>query len=234
MQEALAGLPGMRMVFTQPIEMRVNEMVAGVRADLGVKLFGDDLEVLRQKAAEVQTILESIPGASDVTTEQVTGQPILQIAVDRQAAARHGVAARDIMRVVGALGTLEVGEMQEGERRFPIAIRLDERLRRDERAIGRILVNAPGGARIPLARLARIETVEGPAPGQPRVGRASHRGPGQRARARPRLVRRRRAARAGREARPADRLLRQIRRPVREPRAGPAAGCWSWCRSRSA
>ena len=163
MQQALSGLPGMRMVFTQPIEMRVNEMVAGVRADLGVKLFGDDLEVLRQKAGEVQAILESIPGASDVTTEQVTGQPILQIAVDRQAAARHGVAARDIMRVVGALGTLEVGEMQEGERRFPIAIRLDERLRRDAQAIGRILVNAPGGARIPLARLARIETVQGPA-----------------------------------------------------------------------
>ncbi len=163
MQRELSGLPGMRMVFTQPIEMRVNEMVAGVRADLGVKLFGDDLEVLRRKAAEVQAILESIPGASDVTTEQVTGQPILQIAVDRQAAARHGVAARDIMRVVGALGTLEVGEMQEGERRFPIAIRLDERLRRDEQAIGRILVDAPGGARIPLARLARIETVEGPA-----------------------------------------------------------------------
>jgi heavy metal efflux system protein len=163
MQQALSGLPGMRMVFTQPIEMRVNEMVAGVRADLGVKIFGDDLEVLRQKAAEVQAILESIPGASDVTTEQVTGQPILQIAVDRQAAARHGVAARDIMRVVGALGTLEVGEMQEGERRFPIAIRLDERLRRDAQAIGRILVDAPGGARIPLARLARIETVQGPA-----------------------------------------------------------------------
>ena len=163
MEEELSGLPGMRMIFTQPIEMRVNEMVAGVRADLGVKLFGDDLEVLRQKASEVQAVLESIPGASDVTTEQVTGQPILQIMVDRQAAARHGLAARDIMRVVGALGTLEVGEIQEGERRFPIALRLDDRHRRDEQAIGRILVDTPGGARVPLARIARIETVEGPA-----------------------------------------------------------------------
>jgi cobalt-zinc-cadmium resistance protein CzcA len=163
MEAALAPLPGMRMVFTQPIEMRLNEMIAGIRSDVGVKLFGDDLDVLRDKAAEIQTVLRDVPGATDLYTEQVTGQPILSIRVDADAVARHGVAKRDVLDAIAALGGVTVGELQDGERRFPIALRIAEPYRRDEESVGRVLVTAAGGERIPLARLARIETVEGPA-----------------------------------------------------------------------
>lgn len=162
MQQELSVLPGMKMIFTQPIEMRINEMIAGIRADVGVKLFGDDFEILQERAARIQQVLEGIPGAADVVTEQVTGQPILEVEVDRDAIARRGIAAREVLAVVEALGTLEVGEMQEGERRFPIALRLDERYRTDAEAVGRILVSAANGDRVPLAKVAHIRTVEGP------------------------------------------------------------------------
>ncbi|WP_437339293.1 efflux RND transporter permease subunit [Sorangium sp. So ce394] len=162
MESELAGMPGMRVIYTQPIEMRVNEMVAGIRADLGVKLFGDDFDTLKQKAREIEAVLKGIPGAADVVTEQVTGQPVLEIEVDRAAIARHGIAAADVLDVVEALGAREVGQLQEGERRFPVTLRIDDRYREDPASIGRILVTAAGGERIPLARLAKIRTTEGP------------------------------------------------------------------------
>jgi cobalt-zinc-cadmium resistance protein CzcA len=149
-------------VFTQPIEMRVNEMVAGIRTDLGVKLFGDDFEVLKAKAREIERALRDIEGSADVYTEQITGQPVLQIDVDREAIARHGVSVREVLGTVEALGTREVGFLQEGERRFPIALRLDDRYREDEEAVARILVAGANGDRVPLGRLARIRTEEGP------------------------------------------------------------------------
>lgn len=163
MEKELDGFPGMRMVFAQPIEMRVNEMVAGVRADVAVKVFGDDLDALKEKAREIEALVRSIPGAADVTTEQVTGQPILQITVDRPAAARHGIAADDVLQVVAAVGGLEVGELQEGDRRFAIAVRLDERYRTDVDALRRVLVGPPGGDRVPLERVAKVEVIEAPA-----------------------------------------------------------------------
>tara|TARA_R110002096_G_scaffold77896_12_gene183514 strand:+ start:8466 stop:11537 length:3072 start_codon:yes stop_codon:yes gene_type:complete len=163
MQEELSVLPGMRMIFTQPIEMRVNEMVAGIRADIGVKLFGDDFEQLKKSAADIQRVLESISGAVDVVTEQVTGQPILAIVVDRDAIARRGIAAHEVLTVIEALGTIDVGEMQEGERRFPITVRLADAYRTNEEAVGTILITAANGDRIPLSKLATIQTTEGPA-----------------------------------------------------------------------
>lgn len=161
MEEELAVLPGTKMSFTQPIEMRVNEMVAGVRSDLGVKVFGDDIDVLRQKAAEIERVVREIPGAEDVSTEQVTGQPMLQIEVDKTATARFGISTAAVLEVVRALGTYEVGIYQEGERRFPITVRIDDRYRADEAAIGRILVTSASGDRIPLSRLASLQIVEG-------------------------------------------------------------------------
>ncbi len=162
MEGTLSSLPGMRSVFTQPIEMRVNEMIAGIRSDLGVKLFGDDFETLKAKAREIERVLGRIDGAADVYTEQVTGQPVLQIDVDREAIARHGVSVREVLGAVEALGTREVGFLQEGERRFPIALRLDDRYREDEEAVASILVAGASGDRVPLGRLARIRTIEGP------------------------------------------------------------------------
>lgn len=162
MQEELSTLPGMRTAFMQPIEMRVNEMIAGVRGDVGVKLFGDDFELLKSKAREIEAVLKRIPGAADISTEQVTGQPVLQIEIDRAAVARHGIAAREVLQVVEALGTLEVGVLQEGERRFPVTLRIDDKYRLDPSSVGRIPVTAANGDRVPLARLAKIELVEGP------------------------------------------------------------------------
>lgn len=161
MQMELSGLPGMRMVFTQPIEMRVNEMVAGIRSDVGVKLYGDDLELLKEKARAIEKVLKEIPGAADVVTEQITGQPLLQVEVDREAIARHGFSVQEVLTVVEALGTRVVGHLQEGDRRFPITVRLDDRYRTDAAAVGRILVSASNGHRLPLASLTRIRTVEG-------------------------------------------------------------------------
>jgi len=162
MREELSGLPGMRTVFTQPIEMRLNEMVAGIRAALGVKIFGDDLETLQAKAKEVEAILQSVGGAEDVYTEQITGQPVLEAAVDREAIARHGVPALRVLDVVEAIGGIEVGEVHEGDRRFPLVVRLAEKDRSDPTAVGEILVPTAGGERLPLARLTRIRHGEGP------------------------------------------------------------------------
>jgi cobalt-zinc-cadmium resistance protein CzcA len=162
MRRELSSLPGMRMIFTQPIEMRVNEMIAGIRSDLGIKIFGDDLEILKTKAAQVEAVLRTIDGSADLYTEQITGQPILEVVVDQEAIARYGVPARHVMEVIESIGTKKIGEIREEQRRFDLVVRLDEEYRRDPSAVGRILIPAAGGARIPLARLAHIRQVEGP------------------------------------------------------------------------
>ena len=161
--DEIGTLPGTRAVFTQPIEMRMNEITAGIRADLGVKLYGDDFDVLAAKAREIEAVLRSIPGAADVTSEQLIGQPVLEIEIDRAAIAPHGIAAREVLAIIGALGGSEVGLLHEGERRFPIAVRLDEDSRLDPDAIRRILVVGASGDRVPLGLLARVEAVTGPA-----------------------------------------------------------------------
>ena len=162
MAAELEHMPGMRSVFTQPIEMRVNEMVAGVRADVGIKLFGDDFEVLREKADEIRRAVEQIPGASDVTVEQLTGQAMLVIQVDRQAAGRYGIPVGEVLEVIESLGTRKVGEVVEGQRRFDLVLRLSDEARGSAERMGRILITTASGAQIPLSRVARIEVVEGP------------------------------------------------------------------------
>jgi cobalt-zinc-cadmium resistance protein CzcA len=171
MSAALSDWPAMRAIFTQPIEMRVNEMNAGIRADVGVMLFGDDLEVLREKAAAIEAVLRGIDGAADVLVEQTTGQPVLRIEVDREAIARHGIPARDVLAMARAVGPVAVGSVQEGQLRFPIAVRLDAPRRASPEAVGRLLVTAPNGDRIPLRRLARIALEEGPSTIQRTWGR---------------------------------------------------------------
>ena len=162
MEKELKNLPGMRMIFTQPIEMRVNEMIAGIRSDVGIKIFGDDFEVLKEKAQEVEKAIKEIPGAADVSVEQITGQPLLQVEVDRNATARYGISAREVLEVIEALGGREVGSMQEGDVRFPIAVRIADRYRVEPEDLGRILVTAQSGERIPLSLLTRIKSSEGP------------------------------------------------------------------------
>ncbi|MCB9637260.1 MAG: efflux RND transporter permease subunit [Sandaracinus sp.] len=171
MSDELSEWPAMRAIFTQPIEMRVNEMNAGIRSDVGVMLFGDDFEVLRAKAAEIEALLRGIDGAADVLAEQTTGQPVLRVEVDRDAIARHGIPARDVLAMAQAVGPVEVGSLQDGQLRFPIAVRLDEPFRASPEAVGRLLVSAPNGDRVPLRRLATIELDEGPSTIQRTWGR---------------------------------------------------------------
>ena len=155
-------IPGQKGEFSQPIEMRINEMNSGVRADLGVKLYGDDFDVLTAKAAEIERVLLLIDGSADVRVEQMTGQPVLQIKVRQDEIARYGVPAKTVTDVVRSVGTLSVAEVIEGQLRFPLTVRLPEKWRSSPEAIGSILVPTPDGQRIPLGQLADIRMVEGP------------------------------------------------------------------------
>jgi len=161
-QEELRDLPGPRLAMSQPIEMRMNEMISGVRSDVAAILYGDDLDVMVAKAAEIERVMQSVRGAEDVKVEQVSGQPVLQIHVKQDEIARYGVTAKTIMNLVRSLGSHHVGEVYEGQLRFPLIIRLPERVRADPDAIRQILVATPSGERIPLSRLATIEKVEAP------------------------------------------------------------------------
>ncbi len=125
MDAELSDLPGMNRVFTQPIEMRVNEMIAGIRGDIGVKIFGDDLAILEQKAEEIAAVIQSIAGAEDVSVEQLIGQPELRLEVDRERLSRLNVSAEEVLSVIESLGGIEVGEVYEGQQRFPLVIRMD-------------------------------------------------------------------------------------------------------------
>jgi cobalt-zinc-cadmium resistance protein CzcA len=164
-------LPGMRAVYSQPIELRINEMVAGIRADLGIKLFGDDLDVLKAKGAEIERVIREVAGAADVSTEQITGLPVLRIEVDRDALARHGIPARQVLDAVTAAGGIKVGEVLEPTRRFPLVVRLPMTYRDDPHALEKIVIPTASGQRLPLTRLAHVEETTGPAAIQREWGR---------------------------------------------------------------
>lgn len=155
-------LLGQKFEFTQPIEMRINEMISGVRSDVAVKLFGDDLDKLRDKGLEIERVLREIRGAEDVSTEQVTGQPVLQVTIDQDQTARYGVKASAVLDLVESLGSKPLGEVVEGQRRFPLVVRLPEGYRASPEAIRALLVTTSSGERIPLGRLATVESVKGP------------------------------------------------------------------------
>ena len=140
----------------------MSEMETGIRSDVGVLLFGDDLEVLKKKAAEIEAILQSIPGSADVTAEQIDGQPLLQIKVKQDELARYGIAAKTVLDLIESIGTKQMGEVVDGQFRFPLVVRLPERWRESPEAIGSIQVSTVKGEMIPLARVADITLLEGP------------------------------------------------------------------------
>jgi cobalt-zinc-cadmium resistance protein CzcA len=161
-EQHLRDLPGQRLAFLQPIELRMNEMVTGVRADVAVKLYGDDLDVLAAKGQEIERILSAIPGAADVAVEQVTGQPVLEIKLDQAQLARYGVPAKVVTDVIESVGSKPLGEVIEGQLRFPLVVRLPDNLRGGSEAIGSILIPTASGERLPLSRLAEMRVVQGP------------------------------------------------------------------------
>ena len=165
-RETLEQLPGNSYEFSQPIQLRVNELISGVRSDVAVKVFGDDLDVLNAKAAEIGTILGRIPGASGVKVEQTTGLPMLQIQVDRERAARLGLNIAEVQELVAtATAGREAGAMFEGDRRFDIVVRLPEALRSDIELLKRLPVPLPKKERpayVTLAEIATFDTAPGP------------------------------------------------------------------------
>jgi cobalt-zinc-cadmium resistance protein CzcA len=164
MRKKLAVLPGVQVVMAQPISDRVDEMVTGVRADIAVKIFGDDLPTLKAKADEIAMVAKNIRGATDLRVERITGQQYLQIEIDRQAIARQGLNASDVHDVIEmAIGGKAATEIFEGERRFEAVVRLPEQYRDDVAAISRLIVSAPNGAQVPLGSIAKISVSDGPA-----------------------------------------------------------------------
>jgi cobalt-zinc-cadmium resistance protein CzcA len=164
MRDRLASIPGVNLVMAQPISDRVDEMVTGVRADVAVKLFGDDLDILVEKANEIAKVASTIPGMRDTRVDRVGGQQYLNITIDRQAIARQGLNASDVHDMIEtAIAGKAATEIYEGERRFQAVVRLPEPLRNSVHEIGQLIVNTPAGAKVMLSSLAKIEVEEGPA-----------------------------------------------------------------------
>lgn len=162
MEREVADIPGQTIWFTQPIEQRINEMVSGVRSDIAVKLFGEDFPTLLAKAREIEDALRAVPGVADLVTEQIAGQPILQVRVRQEEIARYGIPARNVLDLIESVGSKPLGVVIEGQLRFPMAVRLPEHYRGNPKAIASLMVAAPSGEQIPLSRLADVEVVSGP------------------------------------------------------------------------
>jgi cobalt-zinc-cadmium resistance protein CzcA len=167
-QETVEKIPGNAYEFSQPIQLRFNELISGVRSDVAVKVFGDDMDVLNAEAAKIAATLQGIKGAAEVKVEQTTGLPMLTVAIDRARAARYGLNASDIQETLAtALGGKEAGTMFEGDRRFDIVVRLPETLRGDLDAVSRLPIPIPAQADavvryIPLSEVAELKLAPGP------------------------------------------------------------------------
>ena len=173
-QEVVGKVPGNNYEFSQPIQLRFNELISGVRSDVAVKIFGDDMDVLNKTGEEISSMLQKIPGASEVKVEQTTGLPMLTVNIDRQKASRYGLNVADIQDAVAtAIGGREAGTLFEGDRRFDILVRLPESLRNDVESMKRLPIPLPRGTGgtgsaegrtnfIQLAEVASFELAPGP------------------------------------------------------------------------
>ena len=170
-QAEVATLPGNNYEFSQPIQLRFNELISGVRSDVAIKVFGDDMDVLNETATEIATMLEKINGASEVKVEQTTGLPVLTVQIDREKSSRYGLNVGDVQDAVAtAIGGREAGTLFEGDRRFDIQVRLPDNLRSDLEAIKRLPIPLPRGGAvgdtranfIPLAEIATLNLAPGP------------------------------------------------------------------------
>jgi len=163
LRKKLEAFPGIELAFTQPIDMRVSEMLTGVRATLAVKLFGDDLVVLDEKARQIEKLLGGVRGAIDIVRPPVLGQKYLEIRLRPAALGRYGIRVEDVNRLIEtAVGGEVVSEIVEGNRRTPVLLRLPERVRASPAALADLVVETPGKALVPLSLLADIRETEGP------------------------------------------------------------------------
>jgi cobalt-zinc-cadmium resistance protein CzcA len=163
-EEKVQAVPGQGYGFTQPIQMRFSELVAGVKSDIGIKVFGEDLNLLKQKADEIAALVSKIPGAQDVSVEQVDEIPVLEIQIDRKAIARVGVNVMDVQEwIETAIGGRPLGQIIEGDKRFSLTVRLPANIRNDIEQIKTLPISTPNGGSVPLASLAAVRTVPSPA-----------------------------------------------------------------------
>ncbi len=161
MDEKLA-MPGVQNIWTQPIINRIEMLSTGIRTELGLKIFGGDLKELERLSREAAESLRSVPGAGNVSPEPLTGQPYIDIKINRQAAARYGIDVSAIQQVIDTgIGETNLTVTIEGRRRFPVRVRYSPEFRRNPAELGQLIVPAPGGAQIPLAQLATIRTADG-------------------------------------------------------------------------
>jgi cobalt-zinc-cadmium resistance protein CzcA len=163
-RQRLADIPGLSVLMSQPIQERVDELISGIRTECAIKLFGDDLDVLKEKADEIAVIMRTVKGVKDLKVEQIAGQPYLTVDIDRQKIARYGINVADIQEIIEtAIGGGVATNVYEGTRRFQLILRFPPEHRKSVRAIGEIRVKAASGAPIPLSDLAAVEMREGPA-----------------------------------------------------------------------
>ncbi|MGU3629899.1 efflux RND transporter permease subunit [Comamonas sp. C24C] len=163
-RQRLSKIPGVQIVLSQPISERVDEMVTGVRSQLAVKVFGDELDDLKDVSEQVARILKSVSGSTDIRVERLSGQQALTVDIDRKAIARHGLNVADVQSLLeSAIGGKDVTTLYEGERRYSVVVRFPESYRGSPEAIGAALLTTATGAQVPLSSLARIELVDGPA-----------------------------------------------------------------------
>ena len=156
-------VPGNNYEFTQTIQMRFNELISGVRSDLALKVYGDDLDVLAEQAERVERVLAQVPGAADVKTEQTTGLPVMTVTPRRELLARYGLSVADVQSVASAaFGGAEAGTLYQGDRRYEMVIRLSDAQRADPQTLAQLTVPLPGGGYVPLQEVALIETAPGP------------------------------------------------------------------------
>lgn len=164
MSEALAVIPGMEVEFTQPIEMRFNELITGVRADVAIKIFGEDLGVLASKADDIKLLVERIEGATDIVVEKVEGLPQMNVKFDRRKIARYGLNIADLNQMISiGFAGAEAGVVYEGEKRFDLVIRMDQQHRKSMQDLEQLYVDTPYAGKVPLSELAEIYYTQGPA-----------------------------------------------------------------------
>ncbi|MBI5546092.1 MAG: efflux RND transporter permease subunit [Deltaproteobacteria bacterium] len=163
-QADLGEIPGVRYSFSQPIALRVNELISGVKSDLAVKVFGPDLDTLKQFADRSAAVLMGVRGAEDIKVEQISGMSQFDVEIDREAVARYGINVSDVNdSIETAIAGRRASTLIEGQRRFAVVVRFPEAARADIPEIERLLIAAPNGERVPLAQLAKISMVEAPA-----------------------------------------------------------------------
>lgn len=162
--ELEATIPNMEIEFTQPIEMRFNELISGTRSDVAIKIFGEDLGILAEKAEQIKQAISNVEGAADIIVEKIDGLPQMTVEYNRTRIAQYGLNISDINNIVSlSFAGTTVGNVFEGERRFDLVIRLEENLRNDIEDLKNLYVSLPDGGQIPLRELAKVEYTEGPA-----------------------------------------------------------------------